>query len=197
VIAKGAAVCWLVAGVAYLTLEAIAAGGVPGYRYDHDFISDLGRPDSPLSPLMNTAFAVQGTLFLAAAVLLSRAAGRRLRIAFVCCAAANAIGNVVVASVPSGYAGIAWVHLTGAVVAIVGGNLAILAGSPLVGGSRYYRVASIGLAALGLLSFALLAVASVGAVTVGLPNAVWERASVYTIIAWQLLSAGQLLIRRR
>lgn len=196
--ARDAAACWLAAGIAYVSLEAIAAAAVPGYRYARDFISDLGRPDSPLSPLMNTAFVVQGSLFLAGAVLLARTAGRGRRAVFVGCAAANAVGNIVVASVPSGHAGIAWVHLTGAAVAIVSGNLAILPGSPLVGtgAPRYYRVASIGLATLGLMSFVLLAVASTTSTTLVLPNAVWERTSVYTIIAWQVLSAFQLLGRR-
>lgn len=196
--AKGAATCWLAAGIAYVTLEAITASAIPGYRYAHDYISDLGRPDSPLSPLMNTAFVVQGTLLLAGAVLLTRTAngGRGL---FVGCTAANAVGNIVVASVPSGSAGIAWVHLTGAVLAIVGGNAAILAGSPLVsaaGAPHYHRAASIGLATLGLLSFTLLAIAAATSANVLLPSAVWERTSVYTIIAWQVLAACQLLARR-
>lgn len=196
--ARSAAACWLIGGIAYVSLEAIAAAAVPGYRYAHDFISDLGMPDSPLSPLMNTAFVVQGSMFLAAAVLVSRATGFDRRWSFLGCAGANAVGNIVVASVPSGSAGIAWVHVTGAVIAIVGGNTAILTGSPLVRGGvfRYYRTVSIGLATLGLLSFVLLAIVSTTAMTVGLPNAVWERTSVYTIIAWQVLSAVQLMMRR-
>lgn len=197
--ATAAAGCWLVAGVAYVSLEAIAAAAVPRYRYARDFISDLGRPDSPLSPLMNTAFVGQGTLFFAAAVLLSRATGFQRRGVFLSCAAANAIGNVVVATVPSGNAGSAWVHLTGAVVAILGGNLAILAGARFttaVAPHRYYRAVSFGLATLGLLSFVALAVGSITSTTSGLPNAVWERTCVYTIIAWQVLSAVALLARR-
>ncbi|MDT5149710.1 MAG: hypothetical protein QOI01_1443 [Mycobacterium sp.] len=183
----------------YPSLEAVAAAAVPGYRYAHDYISDLGRPDSPLGPLMNTAFVVQGLLFLAGAVLLARAAPiNGSGILFVGCAGANAVGNIVVAIVPSGPAGIPWLHVAAAVLAIVGGNLAILAGPPFVtaaGASRYYRAASIGLATLGLLSFVLLAIASTTSVTTVLPGGVWERTSVYTIIAWQVLSSLQLLVR--
>ncbi|MCW2552327.1 MAG: conserved rane protein [Mycobacterium sp.] len=195
--ARGAAVCWLVAGVAYPSLEAAAATGVPGYRYAHDFISDLGRPDSPLSYLVNTAFVVQGTLFFVASVLLARAERNRPYGLFVGFAAANAVGNVIVATVPSGSAGIAWVHVSAAVLAIVGGNAAILTGSPLVSAHRAYRAASVGLAALGLLSFVLLAIAATTSVTMMLPSAVWERTSVYTIIGWQVLSAVVLLARQR
>ncbi len=179
-----------------MSLEAVASTGLPGYRHAHDFISDLGRPESPLSYLMNTAFVVQGTLFFVAAVLLARATRDRPSGLFVGFAAANAVGNVVVASVPSGCVGIAWVHVFGAVVAIVGGNAAILAGSRFVSPSRRYRVTSVGLAALGLLSFALLAIAATTSVTILLPGAVWERTSVYTIIGWQVLSACALWARR-
>ena len=110
---------------------------------------------------MNTAFVVQGTLFCAGAVLLTRAIGHRGPSTFVAFAAANAIGNVVVATVPSGGAGTAWVHVAGAVVAIVGGNAAVLTGSPSVSAARPYRVASVGLGAAGLLSFASLAIGTV------------------------------------
>lgn len=193
--ARAGATCWLVAGIVYPTFEAIAAAAVPEYRYAHDFISDLGRPDSPLSYVMNAAFAVQGTLFFAGAALLVRAT-RRAPL-FLGAAAANVIGNLVVAAVPSGGAGVAWVHVSGAVLAIVGGNVAVLAGHPLVDGARLYRVASVALGALGLVSFGLLAVASTTAATIVAPNAVWERTSVYTIIGWQVLSAVVLLSRRR
>jgi hypothetical membrane protein len=173
----------LSAGIAYVGVESAAAHAVPGYRYAHDFISDLGRPDSPLSPLMNGAFAFQGLMFGAGAALLVRARGGGRR-AFLACAAANTVGNLVVAAVPSGPAGIPWVHVTGAVLAILGGNAAILAGASTVARPRAYRTVSFGFGALGLLSSALLAV---------IPSAALERTSVYTIIAWQLLSAVLLL----
>jgi hypothetical membrane protein len=193
---RGTAACWLIAGVAYPSLEAIAATAYPGYRYAHDFISDLGRPDSPLGDLMNTGFAVQGTFFFAGAALLARTLRGRSRV-FVGLAAANMVGNVIVATVPSGPEGIPWLHVSAAVLAIVGGNAAILAGSPLVTAPRYYRVASVGLATLGMSSFVLLALASTTSATLILPNAVWERTSVYTIIAWQVLSALELLAHQR
>jgi hypothetical membrane protein len=196
--ARGAAACWLVAGVTYPTLEAIAARALPGYRYSHDYISDLGRPGSPLSHLMNTAFVVQGVLFFVAATLLVRARPTRHTLPFLAAAAANAVGNVVVANVPSGSAGTAWVHVTAAVLAIVGGNVAIAAGTPLIraaGAPKTYSVVSLTLAAGGLSSFMLLAVAST--TSLNIPGAVCERTSVYTIIGWQLLSAVELLARPR
>ena len=75
-----AAVAWTSAGLAYLTLEAVAAAAFrPHYSYARNFISDLGIPsdDSPLAWLMNTAFCVQGSLFLVGAILTVRAVAPR------------------------------------------------------------------------------------------------------------------------
>jgi hypothetical membrane protein len=78
------------------------------------------------------------------------------------------------------------------VLAIVGGNAAVLAGSRIVSG-RYRRV-SIALGVFGLLSFVLFVVElpASGAPPLG----TLERCSVYSITAWQLFMAGWLLSRR-
>jgi hypothetical membrane protein len=194
-----AAVAWLSAGLAYLTLEGIAAAAFrPHYSYAHNFISSLGIPssDSPLGWLMNTAFCVQGTLFLVGAILTVRAVEARKAGLFVTLAAANAVGNLLIAAFHSGPVshanGTAWVHAIGAVLAIVGGNAAILAGSRIVSG--WHRKVSVALGAFGLLSFALFVIELKGSST--LPLGVLERCSVYSITAWQLFMAAWLLSRR-
>ena len=194
-----AAVAWLSAGLAYLTLEAVAAAAFrPHYSYAHNFISDLGIPsgDSPLAWLMNTAFSVQGTLFLVGAILTVRAVAPRKAGLFVTLAAANAVGNLLIAAVHSGPAshanGTAWVHAIGAVLAIAGGNAAILAGSRIVSG--WHRTVSVALGAFGLLSFALFVIELKGSGS--LPLGVLERCSVYSITAWQLFTGAWLLSRR-
>lgn len=203
--AISAAAAWLVAALGYLTLEALAAAGRPHYSYAHDFISDLGVPSvSPRACLMNAAFCLQGTFFLLGAVLIVGAfRGRRVGL-FLLLAASNAVGNVVVAAVHSGQVahsdGTIWLHETGALLAIVGGNAAILVGSSVIagaGGPSWYRGIPVGLAGLGLLSFALLVVElNVSAIRI-LPPAVWERSSVYSIITGQMISAAHLLVRSR
>ena len=197
--AVSAAVAWTCAGLVYLTLEAVAAAAFrPHYSYARNFISDLGIPsnDSPLAWLMNTAFCVQGSLFFIGAILTVRAVEARKAGLFVTLAAANAVGNLLIAAFHSGPAshanGTAWVHAIGAVSAIVGGNAAILAGSRVVSG-RHRRV-SVGLGVFGLLSFVLFVI-ELKASSV-LPLGVWERCSVYSITAWQLLTAIWLLTRR-
>jgi hypothetical protein len=120
---------------------------------------------------------------------------------FLTLAATNAVGNFLVATVHSGPIaqadGTTWVHDTGALLAIVGGNAAILAGSSIVRNvsGPWYRGVSVGLAVLGLLSFMLFVIGlKIAAINV-LPPAVWERCSVYSIIAWQMFTAAYLLTR--
>jgi hypothetical protein len=144
---------------------------------------------------MNAAFVFQGTLFFAGAAFLSHGTGRRGARLLVACAAANAVGNIVVATVPGGPTGLGWLHVAGAVLAIVGGNAAILAGSAIPRAGRCYRAISVGLAVLGLLSFVLLAIDAIFS-TALLPGPALERTSVYTIIGWQVLTALVLIARR-
>jgi hypothetical membrane protein len=184
--------------------EAIVAVAFrPEYSYVHDYISDLGRAiDSPLASLMNGAFVLQGTGFLVGAVLAGRAVGNRNVGLFLTLATANALGNILVGTFHSGPAaeadGTVWVHRAGAVLAIVGGNCAILAGSAILrnaGAARWYRGASVGLAALGLLSLVMLVIGSTTGALVVFPEAVWERGSVYSIIVWQMFTGAYLLHR--
>jgi hypothetical protein len=160
--------------------------------------------DSPLAYLMNTAFYLQGTLFLVGAILIVRAFETHRAGLFLTVAATNAVGNILVAAVHSGPIaqadGTAWVHDTGALLAIMGGNAAILAGSSIVrnvGGPPWYRGVSAGLAVLGLLSFMMHVIESKIAAIYIVPPAVWERCSVYSIIAWQMFTAAYLLTRSR
>lgn len=172
----GAAIAWILGPLTYLTLEAVAAKGFPHYSYARNFISDLGATASPRAMLMNAAFCLQGTLFLLGALFLDRA---RL---FLTLAVANAAGNVLIAIFRSGVAA----HAVGAVLAIVGGNAAILAASR-IGGPLYARV-SAGLGVFGLVSFAVFVVTVHGA-----SRGIWERGSVYSILTWQMFTAVWIL----
>jgi hypothetical protein len=123
---------------------------------------------------------------------------------FLTLAATNAVGNVLVAIIHSGPSarvdGTLWLHVAGALLAIAGGNAAILAGSSVLrnaGWPPWYREVSVGLAAFGLLSLTALVVESKVATLETLPPAAWERCSVYSIIGWQMFTAAGLLARRR
>jgi len=156
--------------------------------------------DSQLAYLMNTAFYLQGTLFLIGAVLVVRAVESRKAGLFLTLAAANAVGNILVGAVHSGpmakVDGTAWLHDMGAALAIGGGNIAILAGSAIVrnaGAGQRYRAISVVIGVLGLLSFAMLVINSTTGATSLLPEGVWERGSVYSIIVWQMCTAAYLM----
>jgi hypothetical membrane protein len=186
-------VLWFVAAVGYLLLEALAAAGFePAYSYANNYVSDLGvqgQPiDSPRAHLMRAAFFLQGILFLLGAFLMVRASDSLRSRLFLGLVAANAVGNIVVGTVHSGR-----VHVVGAALAIVGGNAAILVGAALVqtaGAHRWYRGVSKFLAALGILCLVMLRIDSVTQTVNMLPNGAWERGSIYSIIAWQLLTAA-------
>jgi hypothetical membrane protein len=192
----------VVAAVGYLGLEAAAAAGFrPAYSYARNYISDLGVDagelvrgrivDSPRAGFMHSGFYLQGILFfLGALLIVGRPRMPRARI-FLGLVGANAVGNIVIATVHSGA-----LHVAGAVLAIVGGTIAILAGPAVVGaigGPRWYRGTSKCVAALGLMCLAMLMINSVTAKAYLLPDATWERGSVYSIVSWQLLTAARLL----
>lgn len=204
---------WIFAGATYLPLEAVAAVRFcPDYNYADNFVSDLGvttagtlhgrMVDSPLAYLMNAGFYLQGIFFLLGVHLVAcTVAPARARL-FVGLAVMNAVGNILVGTYHSGpaaeVADIAWLHGAGAVAAITGGNLAILAGSVLLrkaGATQWYRAVSAGLAAVGLLSFTVLAIDIKIATEGPLLAGVWERGGVYSIIAWQMLTGGYLICR--
>src|SRR6476659_2573131 len=195
--------CWLMAGATYLILEAVAAAAYrPDYSYAHNYISDLGRPSrqsagATVGPgfawAMNAAFYLRGILFLVGAVLLVSARRKPNARDFL-----NIVVGTVYSGPPADVGGPAWVHAGGAVMAIVGGNAAVLAGFRCVrsgAGARWYHAVSLGLGVLGLASFLMLGVQTTTELVIA-PTATWERMSVYTIIAWQMLSAAALLKSR-
>jgi hypothetical membrane protein len=207
-----AGLLWVLAALVYLTAEAVTAGAFPGYSYADNYISDLGIPevgayegraiDSPLHAVMNTAFVVQGLLYLAAAVLVVRVSADRSRWLFVGLATAYAVGVALVGLIHGSQAnaenGTAVFHVVGAALAIIGGNLAaIVAGVGLRGYTPpAYSAISMTLGVVGLIGLVMLQVdARIAGVDI-LPDGTWERIAVYTVTAWQLLT-GVLLIRRR
>ncbi|MBF4631343.1 DUF998 domain-containing protein [Clavibacter michiganensis subsp. phaseoli] len=208
-IPAAAGVAWIAAAVVYVGTEAIAASTFPGYSYSANYISDLGVPDvavfqgraidSPLHAVMNAGFILQGVLYLAAAVIATRALRAGPRRAFLALAVVHAVGITVVGlihgSASSAASGIGWMHVVGAGMAIIAGNAAsITAGlaSGRIGAARAFRVASVALGLVGLVALALLQ--SLGGSTI---DGVWERGSVYTVTAWELMAGVAVLVSTR
>ena len=194
--ARAAAVMWLLSAAVYLTCEAVAAARAPGYSYVQNYISDLG-----VSAVMNVgAFMLHGSLLLLGAVAVAFAypiggwAGR----SFVLAALANAIGNVLVGTFPSGASAAADVnwHVIGAGLAIVAGNVAVIIagiGSRRIGAASSFRHASVAIGLMGLACLLALVIDSSSG-SRALPVGLLERGSVYSTVAWELL-AGVTILR--
>ena len=198
-----AALPWLIGAIVFFAAEGIAAAAVtPPYRYSYarDYISQLCVPGwTGRAAVMNVGLCVQGVVFLVGAVLAARASVTGRRRLFVGLAALYGCGVVVVGAVPIGPSApilnLTAFHATGTLVAIVGGNAAVLVGSSVVGGlvgTRWYRPTSVSLGVGGFVSYLILhqpaAQPALG---------VWERGSVYSVILWQALSAILLLSQSR
>ncbi|WP_307224483.1 DUF998 domain-containing protein [Microbacterium arborescens] len=199
------AVLWVAAGLLYFVAEGISAIAFPGYSYATNYISDLGVPDvavfqgrpidSPLHVVMNTAFVLHGILFVAAAVATTRgnAWSTRARRWFVGMALTHGVGIALVGIFHGSQAnlenGLIGLHVIGAAMAIVAGNVAaIIAGSTaLRSGPRWIGPASIMLGVIGLVGLVMLQVDSASTTVDILPDGVWERVAVYAILAWELM----------
>jgi hypothetical protein len=120
---------------------------------------------------------------------------------FVLAAFVNAIGNILVGTFHGGspvVAAHAYWHVVGAGMAILGGNIAvIIAGVGSRGGggaARNLRRASIALGSIGIVCLLVLIIDGANGSHV-LPVGLVERGSVYSIIAWELMT-GVTILRR-
>jgi len=208
-IPAAAGVAWIAAAVVYVGTEAVSASAFPGYSYSANYISDLGVPDvavfqgraidSPLHAVMNAGFILQGVLYLVAAVVATRALRTGPRRAFLALAVVHAVGITVVGlihgSASSDASGIGWMHVVGAGMAIIAGNAASITagiGSGRTGAGRAFRIASVALGVVGLA--ALLLLQALGGSDI---DGVWERGSVYTVTAWELMTGVAVLVAAR
>ena len=206
-----AAVLFLLAGVQYLVLEAVAASAWtdPPYSYVSNYVSDLGVPGcndvqqqvgcSPLYTVMNTAFIAHGVLTLLACVFLARTVSGRTGVAFLMVATAQSLGFILVGVFPGSAAasadGTVVLHALGASLALVGGGVAlILAGSQrrALGLPRWFATTSTVLGVVGLVGVVALAFLLDSSV-VGVP----ERVAFGVIMAWNTVTGTALLSRRK
>ncbi len=203
---------WLAAALLYLGSELAAASVFsPHYNYARNYISDLGVTVcgtiyegraicSPFHGLMNGDFIVQGLLFPAAAITVSRSIPTATRLAFIAVAVLDGVGNVLLGSFPENmpgqFTGALSDHVLGALLAIVCGNGTALMSTSIfrnLGLPRIHRCASMLLPLTAAVSLAMLIGARRSGTMNVLPDAVWERTSVYAITGWEALTAFCLL----
>ncbi|PRY68979.1 putative membrane protein [Glaciihabitans tibetensis] len=201
------ALAFILSGIQYVGLEAIAASAWknPPYDYLANYISDLGVSqaqiydgrdvNSPLAWVMNTGFVLEGLLFLAGALLLADLFVGRRRALFVSFAILHAVGIVLVGFFDE-TSTVSLAHVGGAYLSIVFGNLvALVAGLSwkCLKLPRWFGVVSVALPVLGLLSEGMLLLSLTGESLDGL----WERGGVYSITAWQILFGTTVLASLR
>ncbi|MBN1086287.1 DUF998 domain-containing protein [Erwinia aphidicola] len=201
------AACLALGGLIYLLAERISALAwqhPPLTAINSTTSATLASPQcgslicSPLHHVMNSGFAAEGVLFFCGCILLFSRVKNRWALLL---AGIHGAGGVLIALFHSGgiSSGIT-LHQTGAVMAIGGGNLCLIAvglhaiflapggkgGRPLSAGLGYF---SLLLGGFGLLS--MLAIPSAL-----FPIGIIERASVYPITTWQIVTGFALLINR-
>ena len=207
---------WLTAALFYVGSELAAASVFsPSYSYARNYISDLGVSlcgtvyegraiCSPLHGLMNGDFILQGLLFPSAAVAMVWSIPIATRLAFVAVAALDGFGNMLLGffpeNMPGQFSGTLSYHVLGALLAIVCGNGTALMSASMARSldlPRLHRFASVLLPVMAAVSLAMLIGARRSGTMNVLPDAVWERTSVYTITAWEALTATCLLVGKR
>lgn len=217
-IAAGAAF-FILAAFIYVLTEAVSAAAWhdPPYFYGYNYISDLGVAKSltidgrevlsPLAAVMNFGFQAHGILFALGYLLVLPLFQGKMK-GLVCAAAViHGIGNFMVGYFPGeSYVGVN-PHVIGAGMAILGGNLTLIFAGLAIrrsgrdqGNGRFTRVSDnfarlfprLSVIGVGLGSFGILNLAMMVTKVFGYP-AVFERLSVYTMTAWDLIFGFCLL----
>lgn len=157
--------------------------------YLYHTISELGIPNvnSPLSILMNSAFIFIGlALILGSIYELKNHIIKNKRL-FYLLTLVTAIGVIIVGLIQGGNPLTSGYHTTGAVMAILGGNILLVVISQSTSESGGYEKATLMLAAIGLIAFWVM---FFNINNIYMP--VFERLSVYTLIIWCFLTGLHL-----
>lgn len=157
--------------------------------YLYHTISELGIPNvnSPLSILMNSAFIFIGlALILGSIYELKNHIIKNNRL-FYLLTLVTAIGVIIVGLIHGGNPLTSGYHTTGAVMAILGGNILLVVISRSTSESGGYEKATLMLAAIGLIAFWVM---FFNINNIYMP--VFERLSVYTLIIWCFLTGLHL-----
>lgn len=202
----------LLFGLVYLVFEFIAAMAWtdPPYDWARNFISDLGFADcevidgdricSPLHPLMNAGFMVQGTVFTIGSVLvvglLFPKSATRLLVGslMVVSGVGTFLVGVVHQSLALYDAGLNGLHVFAAFLAIGPGNIGILLLGVLVIPQREWRGYGIAVGAIGAIGI-IASVLLLAGEDLGLGIGLIERVAVYPLNAWTIGTGVGLLVK--
>lgn len=206
-----AGILLVLGAVSYIAAETVSAfaWNIPGYSYLHNWISDLGSTtqgtfqgrviNSPLHDVMNAGFIIQGALFAAGIILISRSLPRELHRTTLVTAVITGLGYLLLGifhgSATAASNGTLMWHFTGAALAIIGANtLAVILGihwwkTPQ---SRRLGHAAVPLGVLGLIATLVLMLT----MNTSAPSGLIETAAVYPLVLFQIRAALHLLAHR-
>ncbi len=202
----------LLFGFVYLLFEVIAATAWvdPPYDWARNYISDLGFSDcatvndrricSPLHPLMNAGFLVQGTVFTIGSVLVVRmivGPGILRKVVtglMVTSGVATALVGVFHQSLALSAAGLNWLHVTSATLAIGAGDVGIVVLGVCALRSAQWRLYGAAVLAIGIVGV-VAAVLLAADADLGIGIGAVERVAVYPLNTWTVGTAVGLLVK--
>lgn len=168
------------------------------YRWTEDAISELGVPEvrswggeqlaATHHAVMNATFIGSGLRVALAGLVLTPFVPRRGRWAVLPLVIAYAVGQVIVGAFPTALAGTrATMHGIGAVLAIVGGGLLLLAIAVAL--SRRYPAFAAFTGVCAVISI----VGSLLAVVLTTHFGLYERIAIHTVVLWQIIAGVVVL----
>ncbi len=206
---KASGLMFIIAPLFFLIVEFVASRfwGNPAYSYISNYISDLGVPvqtmfqgrqiNSPLSSVMNFGFVMYANLFVIGNVLIFHALSKNGRIPRLVLNSLYSLGIIFVGIFP----GYDWpglpMHVIGAFLVIVIGNIGIIMTGTLLNKTfkrKNYSIISMLLGILGLLGLVLVTVAASAGMSV---QGLCERIAVYPMLVWSLLTGLMLFTNKK
>lgn len=192
--AKVAGIALIVGSLYYVIAEAVCATFFNSSifnTYIFHTISELGIPNgnSPLSWLMNSAFILIGLALLFGYFYKFKDHIVKRKVSCSVFTVITALGVIIVGLIHGGNTLTSGYHTLGAVMAILGGNVLLVIISKSMAEFDGYQKATLTLGVFGLIVFWIM---FFNIESVYMP--VFERLSVYTLIAWSFLT-GVYLIR--
>ena len=191
---KVAGIAFVLGSLYYLIAEAISAAFFKASLLDTyvlHTISELGIPNanSPLSLLMNSGFIIIGLTLIFGYFCKFKDYVIKNKMICSILTLVTAFGVIIVGLIHGGNPLTSGYHTLGAVMAILGGNLLLMIVSRSMDEFGNYQKITLVLGAIGFIAFWIL---FFNMENVFMP--VFERLSVYTLIAWSFLT-GIYLIR--
>ncbi len=192
---KVAGIAFVLGSIYYLIGEAISAAFFNDSlinTYLFHTISELGIPNvnSPFSFLMNSAFILIGLTLMFGNFYKFKDYIIRNRVSFLVLTLITSFGVIIVALIHGGNPLTSGYHASGAVMAILGGNILLVLISKSMAEFEIYQKITLVLGLVGIISFWVM---FFNMESMWMP--VFERLSVYTLILWSFIT-GLFLVTK-